>query len=92
MLLVVTMLDAGLVYTLDWPILNFRDRHWEGKKSDFGTSLARTQRGGGGGVGGLPQGLFLIDLWSPGAEVNATMIGENDPVDEVQGFLFGKLK
>uniref|UniRef100_A0A671YS00 UDP-glucose ceramide glucosyltransferase-like 1 n=1 Tax=Sparus aurata TaxID=8175 RepID=A0A671YS00_SPAAU len=24
--------------------------------------------------------------------VNATMIGENDPVDEVQGFLFGKLK
>lgn len=27
-----------------------------------------------------------------GAEVNATVIGENDPVDEVQGFLFGKLK
>ncbi|KAA8582021.1 hypothetical protein FQN60_008761, partial [Etheostoma spectabile] len=26
------------------------------------------------------------------AEVNATVIGENDPVDEVQGFLFGKLK
>ncbi|KAL3049428.1 hypothetical protein OYC64_008810 [Pagothenia borchgrevinki] len=26
------------------------------------------------------------------AEVNATMFGENDPVDEVQGFLFGKLK
>uniref|UniRef100_A0A665U6A7 UDP-glucose glycoprotein glucosyltransferase 1 n=1 Tax=Echeneis naucrates TaxID=173247 RepID=A0A665U6A7_ECHNA len=25
-------------------------------------------------------------------EVNATVIGENDPVDEVQGFLFGKLK
>uniref|UniRef100_A0A672IQ26 UDP-glucose glycoprotein glucosyltransferase 1 n=1 Tax=Salarias fasciatus TaxID=181472 RepID=A0A672IQ26_SALFA len=24
--------------------------------------------------------------------VNATVIGENDPVDEVQGFLFGKLK
>ncbi|KAJ3612828.1 hypothetical protein NHX12_019086, partial [Muraenolepis orangiensis] len=28
----------------------------------------------------------------PRAEVNATMMGENDPVDEVQGFLFGKLK
>lgn len=27
-----------------------------------------------------------------GADVNATVIGENDPVDEVQGFLFGKLK
>uniref|UniRef100_A0A8C0J494 UDP-glucose ceramide glucosyltransferase-like 1 n=1 Tax=Chelonoidis abingdonii TaxID=106734 RepID=A0A8C0J494_CHEAB len=25
-------------------------------------------------------------------EVNATMIGENDPLDEVQGFLFGKLR
>lgn len=24
--------------------------------------------------------------------MNATVIGENDPVDEVQGFLFGKLK
>lgn len=27
-----------------------------------------------------------------GADINATVIGENDPVDEVQGFLFGKLK
>uniref|UniRef100_A0A671PIT4 UDP-glucose ceramide glucosyltransferase-like 1 n=1 Tax=Sinocyclocheilus anshuiensis TaxID=1608454 RepID=A0A671PIT4_9TELE len=27
-----------------------------------------------------------------GADVNSTVIGENDPVDEVQGFLFGKLK
>lgn len=27
-----------------------------------------------------------------GADMNATVIGENDPVDEVQGFLFGKLK
>ncbi|XP_057190246.1 UDP-glucose:glycoprotein glucosyltransferase 1 isoform X1 [Triplophysa rosa] len=27
-----------------------------------------------------------------GTDVNATVIGENDPVDEVQGFLFGKLK
>uniref|UniRef100_A0A673I701 UDP-glucose ceramide glucosyltransferase-like 1 n=1 Tax=Sinocyclocheilus rhinocerous TaxID=307959 RepID=A0A673I701_9TELE len=26
------------------------------------------------------------------ADMNATVIGENDPVDEVQGFLFGKLK
>uniref|UniRef100_A0A8C2E4V8 UDP-glucose glycoprotein glucosyltransferase 1 n=1 Tax=Cyprinus carpio TaxID=7962 RepID=A0A8C2E4V8_CYPCA len=25
-------------------------------------------------------------------DLNATVIGENDPVDEVQGFLFGKLK
>uniref|UniRef100_I3IY78 UDP-glucose ceramide glucosyltransferase-like 1 n=1 Tax=Oreochromis niloticus TaxID=8128 RepID=I3IY78_ORENI len=32
------------------------------------------------------------DTQVQGAEVNATMIGENDPVDEVQGFLFGKLK
>ncbi|XP_030212800.1 UDP-glucose:glycoprotein glucosyltransferase 1 [Gadus morhua] len=31
------------------------------------------------------------DTQVQGAEVNATMI-ENDPVDEVQGFLFGKLK
>ena len=59
----------------------------------IGTSLARThsRREGDGAVWGLPRGVFLIDLWSPGAEVNATMI-ENDPVDEVQGFLFGKLK
>lgn len=27
-----------------------------------------------------------------GTEVNATVIGENDPIDEVQGFLFGKLR
>uniref|UniRef100_A0A1A8MQF2 UDP-glucose ceramide glucosyltransferase-like 1 n=1 Tax=Nothobranchius pienaari TaxID=704102 RepID=A0A1A8MQF2_9TELE len=32
------------------------------------------------------------DTQVQGEEVNATMIGENDPVDEVQGFLFGKLK
>ncbi|XP_053354991.1 UDP-glucose:glycoprotein glucosyltransferase 1 isoform X1 [Clarias gariepinus] len=32
------------------------------------------------------------DTQVQGADVNATMIGENDPVDEVQGFLFGKLK
>uniref|UniRef100_A0A672IV37 UDP-glucose ceramide glucosyltransferase-like 1 n=1 Tax=Salarias fasciatus TaxID=181472 RepID=A0A672IV37_SALFA len=32
------------------------------------------------------------DTQVQGAEVNATVIGENDPVDEVQGFLFGKLK
>ncbi|XP_006903183.1 PREDICTED: UDP-glucose:glycoprotein glucosyltransferase 1-like, partial [Elephantulus edwardii] len=27
-----------------------------------------------------------------GTEVNATVIGENDPIDEIQGFLFGKLR
>nr|XP_020469630.1 UDP-glucose:glycoprotein glucosyltransferase 1 isoform X2 [Monopterus albus] len=32
------------------------------------------------------------DTQVQGAEVNTTVIGENDPVDEVQGFLFGKLK
>ncbi|KAF7667496.1 hypothetical protein LDENG_00056440 [Lucifuga dentata] len=32
------------------------------------------------------------DTQVQGAEVNATVIGENDPMDEVQGFLFGKLK
>ncbi|MEQ2283775.1 UDP-glucose:glycoprotein glucosyltransferase 1, partial [Ameca splendens] len=32
------------------------------------------------------------DTQVQGAEVNASVIGENDPVDEVQGFLFGKLK
>ncbi|XP_061600047.1 UDP-glucose:glycoprotein glucosyltransferase 1 isoform X2 [Cololabis saira] len=32
------------------------------------------------------------DTQVQGAEVNATVIGENDPVDEVQGFLFGRLK
>ncbi|XP_056151310.1 UDP-glucose:glycoprotein glucosyltransferase 1 [Lampris incognitus] len=32
------------------------------------------------------------DTQVQGEEVNATVIGENDPVDEVQGFLFGKLK
>ncbi|KAI4905138.1 hypothetical protein NFI96_032625 [Prochilodus magdalenae] len=32
------------------------------------------------------------DTQVQGADVNATVIGENDPVDEVQGFLFGKLK
>ncbi|XP_028995907.1 UDP-glucose:glycoprotein glucosyltransferase 1 isoform X2 [Betta splendens] len=32
------------------------------------------------------------DTQVQGAEVNATVIGENDSVDEVQGFLFGKLK
>uniref|UniRef100_A0AAY4APQ1 UDP-glucose ceramide glucosyltransferase-like 1 n=1 Tax=Denticeps clupeoides TaxID=299321 RepID=A0AAY4APQ1_9TELE len=32
------------------------------------------------------------DTQVEGAGVNATVIGENDPVDEVQGFLFGKLK
>lgn len=32
------------------------------------------------------------DTQVQGAEVNATLMGENDPVDEVQGFLFGKLK
>ncbi|XP_058471290.1 UDP-glucose:glycoprotein glucosyltransferase 1 isoform X1 [Solea solea] len=32
------------------------------------------------------------DTQVQGTEVNATVIGENDPVDEVQGFLFGKLK
>ncbi|XP_033883583.3 UDP-glucose:glycoprotein glucosyltransferase 1-like isoform X1 [Acipenser ruthenus] len=32
------------------------------------------------------------DTQVQGAEVNATLYGENDPVDEVQGFLFGKLK
>ncbi|XP_047200724.1 UDP-glucose:glycoprotein glucosyltransferase 1 [Girardinichthys multiradiatus] len=32
------------------------------------------------------------DTQVQGAEVNAKVIGENDPVDEVQGFLFGKLK
>ncbi|XP_075964586.1 UDP-glucose:glycoprotein glucosyltransferase 1 isoform X1 [Anarhichas minor] len=32
------------------------------------------------------------DTQVQGADVNATVMGENDPVDEVQGFLFGKLK
>ncbi|XP_028293284.1 UDP-glucose:glycoprotein glucosyltransferase 1 isoform X2 [Gouania willdenowi] len=32
------------------------------------------------------------DTQVQGAEVNSTVIGGNDPVDEVQGFLFGKLK
>ncbi|TRY99699.1 hypothetical protein DNTS_029439 [Danionella cerebrum] len=32
------------------------------------------------------------DTQVQGADANATVIGENDPVDEVQGFLFGKLK
>ncbi|CAB1327916.1 unnamed protein product [Coregonus sp. 'balchen'] len=32
------------------------------------------------------------DTQVQGAEMNATLMGENDPVDEVQGFLFGKLK
>ncbi|XP_030430645.1 UDP-glucose:glycoprotein glucosyltransferase 1 isoform X2 [Gopherus evgoodei] len=32
------------------------------------------------------------DTQVKGMEVNATMIGENDPIDEVQGFLFGKLR
>uniref|UniRef100_A0AAV2JJA9 UDP-glucose ceramide glucosyltransferase-like 1 n=1 Tax=Knipowitschia caucasica TaxID=637954 RepID=A0AAV2JJA9_KNICA len=32
------------------------------------------------------------DTQVQGGEVNSTVIGENDPVDEVQGFLFGKLK
>lgn len=27
-----------------------------------------------------------------GAGTNATVIGENDPIDEVLGFLFGKLR
>ncbi|XP_047197614.1 UDP-glucose:glycoprotein glucosyltransferase 1 isoform X1 [Hippoglossus stenolepis] len=32
------------------------------------------------------------DTQVQGTGLNATMMGENDPVDEVQGFLFGKLK
>nr|XP_014343631.1 PREDICTED: UDP-glucose:glycoprotein glucosyltransferase 1 [Latimeria chalumnae] len=32
------------------------------------------------------------DTQVKGADINATVIGENDPVDEVQGFLFGKLR
>uniref|UniRef100_A0A8C4X676 UDP-glucose ceramide glucosyltransferase-like 1 n=1 Tax=Erpetoichthys calabaricus TaxID=27687 RepID=A0A8C4X676_ERPCA len=32
------------------------------------------------------------DTQVQGGEVNATMFGENDPVDEVHGFLFGKLR
>uniref|UniRef100_A0A8D3E7J9 UDP-glucose ceramide glucosyltransferase-like 1 n=1 Tax=Scophthalmus maximus TaxID=52904 RepID=A0A8D3E7J9_SCOMX len=32
------------------------------------------------------------DTQVQGTGLNATVIGENDPVDEVQGFLFGKLK
>ncbi|XP_067851613.1 UDP-glucose:glycoprotein glucosyltransferase 1 isoform X2 [Heptranchias perlo] len=32
------------------------------------------------------------DTQVTGSELNATVINENDPVDEVQGFLFGKLK
>ncbi|KAM7160170.1 UDP-glucose:glycoprotein glucosyltransferase 1 isoform 2-T2 [Macrochelys suwanniensis] len=32
------------------------------------------------------------DTQVKGTEMNATMIGENDPIDEVQGFLFGKLR
>uniref|UniRef100_A0A672NQ95 UDP-glucose ceramide glucosyltransferase-like 1 n=1 Tax=Sinocyclocheilus grahami TaxID=75366 RepID=A0A672NQ95_SINGR len=36
--------------------------------------------------------LSFLHFSTAGADVNATVIGENDPVDEVQGFLFGKLK
>ncbi|KAF4089528.1 hypothetical protein AMELA_G00068190 [Ameiurus melas] len=32
------------------------------------------------------------DTQVQGDDANATMIGQNDPMDEVQGFLFGKLK
>uniref|UniRef100_A0A8C5LDS4 UDP-glucose:glycoprotein glucosyltransferase 1 n=1 Tax=Jaculus jaculus TaxID=51337 RepID=A0A8C5LDS4_JACJA len=32
------------------------------------------------------------DTQVKGAEVNTTVIGENDPIDEVQGFLFGRLR
>ncbi|XP_053315400.1 UDP-glucose:glycoprotein glucosyltransferase 1 isoform X2 [Spea bombifrons] len=32
------------------------------------------------------------DTQVKGNDVNATVMGENDPVDEVQGFLFGKLR
>ncbi|XP_072330785.1 UDP-glucose:glycoprotein glucosyltransferase 1 isoform X2 [Scyliorhinus torazame] len=32
------------------------------------------------------------DTQVTGSELNATVMNENDPVDEVQGFLFGKLK
>uniref|UniRef100_A0A8D2IVX3 UDP-glucose ceramide glucosyltransferase-like 1 n=1 Tax=Varanus komodoensis TaxID=61221 RepID=A0A8D2IVX3_VARKO len=32
------------------------------------------------------------DTQVKGTDVNATVIGENDPIDEVQGFLFGKLR
>ncbi|KAI2667788.1 UDP-glucose:glycoprotein glucosyltransferase 1 [Labeo rohita] len=39
-----------------------------------------------------PDHLRFTPLCVAGADVNATVIGENDPVDEVQGFLFGKLK
>lgn len=37
---------------------------------------------------------FFIVLFSvfTGTDVNATVIDENDPIDEVQGFLFGKLR
>ncbi|EHB15310.1 UDP-glucose:glycoprotein glucosyltransferase 1 [Heterocephalus glaber] len=32
------------------------------------------------------------DTQVKGIEVNTTVIGENDPIDEVQGFLFGRLR
>ncbi|KAH0504019.1 UDP-glucose:glycoprotein glucosyltransferase 1 [Microtus ochrogaster] len=32
------------------------------------------------------------DTQVKGTEMNTTVIGENDPIDEVQGFLFGKLR
>ncbi|XP_062950873.1 UDP-glucose:glycoprotein glucosyltransferase 1 isoform X2 [Cynocephalus volans] len=32
------------------------------------------------------------DTQVKGTDVNTTVIGENDPIDEVQGFLFGKLR
>uniref|UniRef100_A0A8C5VAZ0 UDP-glucose glycoprotein glucosyltransferase 1 n=1 Tax=Microcebus murinus TaxID=30608 RepID=A0A8C5VAZ0_MICMU len=32
------------------------------------------------------------DTQVKGTEVNTTVIGENDPIDEIQGFLFGKLR
>uniref|UniRef100_A0A8D0HBJ3 UDP-glucose ceramide glucosyltransferase-like 1 n=1 Tax=Sphenodon punctatus TaxID=8508 RepID=A0A8D0HBJ3_SPHPU len=32
------------------------------------------------------------DTQVKGTDVNATVIGENDPIDEVQGFLFGRLR
>ena len=45
--------------------------------------------------------IFLFLIWVirhviccafVGTEVNTTVIGENDPIDEVQGFLFGRLR
>ncbi|TSS97504.1 UDP-glucose:glycoprotein glucosyltransferase 1 [Bagarius yarrelli] len=70
-------------------LINYILRHYTAKPSDdkvflsgYGVELAIKNQ----------EYKAKDDTQVQGAEVNATVIGENDPVDEVQGFLFGKLK